>query len=320
MSLKYRQVLFITNSTNSNDINKAGLLKAFPNQSPVWKDFEFEIVESIKGRKKNHYDFVVYYWDRHLGGLKNPYQAFTDVDDLNNIDYKKALFFPCECSTVVDYKSVYSNLFKIHPYNEFEVCCIVDDFPSKNVQHIDFIPLNTFCYHHSYDFFKNHSPKKEKSLVIISSNATYAKMHKDRIDFSHKIKEYFGEEIDFYGRGFKDFSDKYETIAPYKYHIVMENGSEKNYWTEKLRDAYFAECYPIYFGCPNIHDYFSKNAVTSFDIKDFDGAVKIIKKVLKNNLYEKNYSHIVKAKNLITSGEYNMFDLIRKSCLEAEKK
>jgi hypothetical protein len=42
----------------------------------------------------------------------------------------------------------------------------------------------------------------------------------------------------------------------YQYSIVIENSREINYFSEKLLDCLLTKTVPIYFGCPNISDYF----------------------------------------------------------------
>ena len=47
-------------------------------------------------------------------------------------------------------------------------------------------------------------------------------------------------------------SDKAEAIAPYAYHLVLENNYIDNFWTEKLADAWIGWALPLYLGAPNL--------------------------------------------------------------------
>ena len=40
------------------------------------------------------------------------------------------------------------------------------------------------------------------------------------------------------------------------YSVAIESSSEKNYFTEKLIDCLITKTIPVYWGCPNINDYF----------------------------------------------------------------
>tara|TARA_A100001201_G_scaffold3086_1_gene7316 strand:+ start:2281 stop:3060 length:780 start_codon:yes stop_codon:yes gene_type:complete len=50
----------------------------------------------------------------------------------------------------------------------------------------------------------------------------------------------------------------------YNYHIAMENSRHENYFTEKLIDCFLTKTIPIYYGCPNISDYFDLNGFYTF--------------------------------------------------------
>ena len=55
---------------------------------------------------------------------------------------------------------------------------------------------------------------------------------------------------------FNEIKNKFEVISKSKYHIVLENDSKHNLVSEKLYDAYLGLSYPIYYGAPNINEYF----------------------------------------------------------------
>lgn len=59
-------------------------------------------------------------------------------------------------------------------------------------------------------------------------------------------------------------------MSKYKYVLAIENGQCMDYWTEKLADSYLAGCYPIYYGCPNISDYFKQDSMLKVDIRDYE--------------------------------------------------
>ena len=161
-----------------------------------------------------------------------------------------------------------------------------------------------------YDSLKhNNQPVKTKLISVISSNKAFTKGHQKRIDFVLKLKAHFGDKIDLFGRGFNDFDDKWDVITPYKYHVVIENSSYPDYWTEKLADSYLGHTYPIYYGCTNLEKYFDKQAYSLIDINDFESSVKIIEDILEKEYYEQRISQIQKAKELVLD-KYNLFALL----------
>ena len=150
---------------------------------------------------------------------------------------------------------------------------------------------------------------KTKLLSVLSSSKTITPGHERRLAFVGALKQWFGEEIDVFGRGIRDVEDKWDAIAPYKYHIVIENGLFPDYWTEKLSDALLADAYPLYAGCPNIGDYFGENTLTLLDLTDFEGSLQAITAAIENNRYEATTEARHSAKVQVLN-EYNLFPML----------
>ncbi len=164
-----------------------------------------------------------------------------------------------------------------------------------------------------YEALKAMHPEKKKLISVITSNKAFTQGHIDRIRFVSKLKEHFGDQIDVFGRGYNTFGDKWDVLADYKYHIVIENSSQTYYWTEKLSDCFLAETYPFYYGCTNIADYFPSDAYTPIDISNPDEAIKIIDKAIKADAYSKSMATLHECKRLCMD-KYNMFEYIASLC------
>lgn len=161
-----------------------------------------------------------------------------------------------------------------------------------------------------YDTFKTMpTPEKSKLISVIGSNKAFTQGHLDRIRFIERLKEYYGDKIDIFGRGYNGFEDKWSVIAPYKYHIVIENSTTKYYWTEKLADCYIGETYPIYYGCTNADEYFPKESYTAIDINNFEECVKTIDALIERNAYEEARATLKQCKELVLE-DYNMFNYL----------
>jgi hypothetical protein len=50
--------------------------------------------------------------------------------------------------------------------------------------------------------------------------------------------------------------NKFPLFETFQFSLVIESCSEKNYFTEKLIDCLITKTIPIYYGCPNISDFF----------------------------------------------------------------
>lgn len=149
--------------------------------------------------------------------------------------------------------------------------------------------------------------KKNKNISVICSNKQFTDGHRRRYDFCLRLKEYFGDRIDLFGRGGHEFNDKWDVLAPYKYSVVIENQVEDHYFTEKLYDCFLSHTFPFYYGCNNINLYFNEKSMLKIDINDFEASIKTIGTVLEDkNFYNKNLEHILKAKHLYLNN-YNIF-------------
>jgi hypothetical protein len=151
--------------------------------------------------------------------------------------------------------------------------------------------------------------KKSKVASVICSEKTIQKGHKKRLEFVRKLKEVFGEKIDFFGKPFNPIEDKWNAIAHYKYHIAIENTYQKHYWTEKISDAFLAHTHPIYYGCPNIEDYFPSDSMTKIDINNYEKAFETIEKTIDSKKFEESETYIKKSKKLVLD-EYNLLPRI----------
>lgn len=96
---------------------------------------------------------------------------------------------------------------------------------------------------------------KTKGCSLIASAKQSQEGHRVR----HAVAAYVasrGLGVDVMGGGYAPFDRKSDGLAPYRYSVVIENSREPDYFSEKLMDALLCLTVPIYWGCPNIGDYF----------------------------------------------------------------
>jgi hypothetical protein len=161
-----------------------------------------------------------------------------------------------------------------------------------------------------YDDFKNlREIKKDKLLSVFCSNKIFTEGHKARFNFCQKIKTHFKDKVDWFGNGVRPIESKWDGIAPYKYHIALENFNGPDYWTEKLMDPLMALSHPIYCGATNIEKYFSADQISVIDIKYPRTAIAKIERLIDENFYEKNFNSLLAARDLVMD-EYNFFNII----------
>jgi hypothetical protein len=158
----------------------------------------------------------------------------------------------------------------------------------------------------TYDDFQAGTPPKTKCLSVVSSNMTLTRGHRLRLRFVQELQRRLKDKVDIFGRGIRDIKDKWEAIAPYKYHIAIENSSVPHYWTEKLSDTYLGGAFPFYHGCPNIGDYFPRRSFIPIDIRDPDRAIRTIEAAIEDGTFEQSLPALAQAKERILN-EYNLF-------------
>ena len=142
--------------------------------------------------------------------------------------------------------------------------------------------------------------KKDMASLIASAQNQHPG-HKLRHEVITYIKE-FKINIAVIGRGYKPFEKKEDGLKSYKYSIIIENSSEVNYFTEKLIDACLLETVPIYWGAPNISEYFDvkgfiicesfeeiKYAISKMSDEDYLSRIKWIKKNKKTASYHADF-------------------------------
>lgn len=154
---------------------------------------------------------------------------------------------------------------------------------------------------------------KKKLISVIVSDKSMSAGHKRRLRLLKGIAEHFGDRLDVYGHGFREIEDKWEAIRQYKYHIVMENSRIPDYWTEKLADAYLGGAFPLYFGSPNIIDYFPPDSLAVLQ-DDIPAAIKTIESTINMKKFEHSLIPLQKARDLVLN-HYNLFPEIRSICL-----
>lgn len=156
---------------------------------------------------------------------------------------------------------------------------------------------------------------KTHLLSLIASKKKNLEGHKLR----HTIVDYIRDnnfEADIMGRGYKAFEHKEDGLAPYFYSIVIENNQESNYFTEKLIDCFLCETVPIYWGAPNIENFFDPRGMiickTKTDIKMALNNISLEDYQLKQQWIkankEKAYSYINFEKRVVQTVKNSLND------------
>ena len=165
-------------------------------------------------------------------------------------------------------------------------------------------------------------PKKNKSMICVQSTKTILEGHKLRLRFIEKFSEKYPQEIDLAGSiakspKFIKFNnciemvddDKFETCKDYKYCLSFDNGQYENYFGTQFTDALLSWCIPIYWGAPNIDNFFPEGSYISFDIKNENEIDRIINIINDPEDYDRRLPALKEARNLVLN-KYNIWDTI----------
>tara|TARA_R110000824_G_scaffold67912_8_gene175910 strand:+ start:325 stop:1245 length:921 start_codon:yes stop_codon:yes gene_type:complete len=166
------------------------------------------------------------------------------------------------------------------------------------------------------------APEKSKNLLCIQSSKRILSGHRLRLKFIEKFCSQAPQSMDLYGNiiqdaAFKKFSNKFEmkennkflTSQEYKYCLAFDNGQYRNYFGTQFTDALLSWCIPIYWGAPNIEEFFPADSFITFDTTDEDEINRIVELINDPDDYAKRLPALTEARNLVLK-KYNIWDTI----------
>jgi Glycosyltransferase family 10 (fucosyltransferase) C-term len=259
-------------------------------------------------------------WEIFFNAETDDADAWFVIENVPRIDNcvvpKNMVFFgTAETSWPIGYYS--DSYWRTAFLNQFEsVYTCHDFFSTKRISSMPFLGWMVNSNHgvsmgetssRDYDYFVSMAPpKKIKTLSVICSNQNWIPGHRMRLNFLNFLKTYADFEFDWFGNGFQTIPEKWQGLADYKYTLVLENQIKTDLVTEKFFDPLLTYTYPIYFGAPNIGNYFPIQSYSVIDIADPIQAMKTISKVINGGTWEKSQNALFDARNLYLN-EYHPF-------------
>lgn len=124
---------------------------------------------------------------------------------------------------------------------------------------------------------------KKKMFSMIASNKRMTEGHRFRHDISESLSQ--KHKIDMWGSGYKSFNSKIDPLSEYYFSISVMNSKIDNFFTEVLIDNFMLGTIPIFWGCPNINEYFDDRGIIRFDtISELD---EILSNLTIRDYYDK---------------------------------
>ncbi len=157
-------------------------------------------------------------------------------------------------------------------------------------------------------------PQKKGWISAVTSSKAGTKGQQLRLRLLEGLKAHFKDRLVHFGRGHNETRSKWDAILPFRYHLALENGIWPHYWSEKLSDAYLGWSYPLYMGCPNLAEYFEKDACLTLDPHDLKGCIRNIERLMESDGYESSIPSLRRSREKILR-EFHFYPTILR-CLD----
>ena len=248
---------------------------------------------------------------------------FTEKDlmspfvDLVNTKYKIGVINEC--------KEVHPFILDVtkHIEHKFDYIFTNDaDLLSRGDKYVFIDPLGANT---SFKYAEQRIYEKSKLVSLIASKKGHKIEHKNaklggNSTRGHRLrhiivnfirhKEY---DVDLWGRGYKPFSRHTEALKDYCFSVSIINSREKNYFGSYPLDCFRTGTVPIFWGCPNIGEFFNEKGILHFNTgAEFEKIMESLSVDLYKNMLphiEDNFQRVQKY-NCIDN---NLFDTINKT-------
>ena len=265
--------------------------KQIPGNTGVWNNCQF-----IFDRNSKNYDWLVVIDDLSRGHASQP-EAITCADE-------HTLLVTTEPPSITRYGQSFAAQFE-------HILTSQSEHALPHSRRIHSHTGNLWFNGHSYnEIVDNGIPKKNATLsTVCSSKQQRHTIHKNRYDFTYWLKQKL-PELDIFGHGVRFVQNKYEAMDAYRYHLAIENYIGPHHWTEKLSDPYLSGAVPIYYGCPNIDEYFPKDSYIAIDINNREAAYDTIKSCITDPQDYANRLDALREAQRLVLDEYNLLAML----------
>ena len=219
---------------------------------------------------------------------------------------ENTILITTEPNTITKYGKAFAGQFKYLITNQEDKY-----LPHPNAQRSQ--TGNLWFYDKNLDeILSNTKPNKTKKISTVCSNKQQGHtVHKRRFDFTKILQDEI-PNLKRFGKGFNWIDLKCDAIDDYEFHVAVENHYAKDVWTEKLADTFLGYAVPIYYGCPNVYNYFPEDSIILIDIFDEENSIRKIKEIISTpGEYERRLPAIIEARRRVIE-EYNIMAMIDK--------
>ena len=129
----------------------------------------------------------------------------------------------------------------------------------------------------------------------------------------HKIAAKFKDSLDsINGRGYSTFKYTLDVLEHTRYAVITENSKVANYFTDKILDCFLTGTIPVFWGCPNIGEYFNTDGFYTFDtLEELEDIFKVIGKNDYDSKKEIIKENFIKAKQYAITEDYLYLNFLK---------
>lgn len=106
---------------------------------------------------------------------------------------------------------------------------------------------------------------KQFAVSFLTSNKAFCPGHQLRVEIYDLLKESYGDLKVVKHMSPPRIDDKRTILEPYQFSVAVENAMHRNWFADKIVDCFVAKTVPIYWGCPNLPDFFNMDGVILFE-------------------------------------------------------
>jgi len=248
-----------------------------------------------------HYDWLVVLDDMPPVGT----ERFTLWREQVPGHPENTLFVSIEPTTIKTYGAGFLGQFG-------HVLSSQEPFAIKHRHHIHQQCGLPWFYGKTYDQAASSFPvnKSKRISTVCSTKRQKHTLHALRYNFTEQLQQRI-HDLEVFGHGHRPLSCKAEALDAYCYHLAIENHIAPHHWTEKLADSFLGACMPLYFGAPNIYEYFPEESLRIVDIRDPAKAMEQIESVMNQSLYEQALPAIREARRRVIE-DFALFPMLSK--------
>jgi hypothetical protein len=151
--------------------------------------------------------------------------------------------------------------------------------------------------------------EKSEMISIVASDKTITPNHRMR----HSVIQKCLSNLTVRGRGYVPVDYKLDVLKDFRFHVVIENGNQSGWFTEKLIDCFATGTIPIYLGNPLIGEIFHEEGmILCYNEQQIIDAINLV----TPEMYEERIEHIKNnfeiAKEYLIAEDYIYKNIIAK--------